>query len=67
MTALALEKHLYLLNSINPYRLEGQKTIGYEIVRDLGWQSPDRIILPVGNAGNISAIWKGVKECLMPQ
>ena len=62
MTALALEKHLYLLNSINPYRLEGQKTIGYEIVRDLGWQSPDRIILPVGNAGNISAIWKGVKE-----
>ena len=62
MTALALEKHLYLLNSINPYRLEGQKTIGYEILRDLGWQSPDRIILPVGNAGNISAIWKGVKE-----
>ena len=50
MTALALEKHLYLLNSINPYRLEGQKTIGY------------RIILPVGNAGNISAIWKGVSE-----
>ena len=36
--------------------------IGYEIVRDLGWQAPDRIILPVGNAGNISAIWKGVKE-----
>ncbi|WP_305514175.1 MULTISPECIES: threonine synthase [unclassified Methanobrevibacter] len=62
MTALALEKHLYLLNSINPYRLEGQKTIGYEIVRDLGWKAPDRIILPVGNAGNISAIWKGVKE-----
>ena len=62
MTALALEKHLYLLNSINPYRLEGQKTIGYEIVRDLGWQAPDRIVLPVGNAGNISAIWKGVKE-----
>lgn len=62
MTALALEKHLYLLNSINPYRLEGQKTIGYEIVRDLDWKAPDRIILPVGNAGNISAIWKGVKE-----
>lgn len=62
MTELALEKHLYLLNSINPFRLEGQKTIGYEIVHDLGWQSPDRIILPVGNAGNISAIWKGVNE-----
>lgn len=62
MTKLALEKHLYLLNSINPYRLEGQKTIGYEIVQELGWQSPDRIILPVGNAGNISAIWKGISE-----
>lgn len=62
MTSLALEKRLYLLNSINPYRLEGQKTIGYEILRDLNWQSPDRIILPVGNAGNISAIWKGVSE-----
>ena len=62
MTSLALEKYLYLLNSINPYRLEGQKTIGYEILRDLDWQSPDRIILPVGNAGNISAIWKGVSE-----
>jgi len=62
VTALALEGKLYLLNSVNPYRLEGQKTIGYEIIDDLGWQSPDRIILPVGNAGNISAIWKGIKE-----
>ncbi|MDO5851949.1 MAG: threonine synthase [Methanobacteriaceae archaeon] len=62
VTQLALDGELYLLNSINPYRLEGQKTIGFEIVDDLGWQSPDRIILPVGNAGNISAIWKGIKE-----
>lgn len=62
VTGLALEGHLYLLNSINPYRLEGQKSIGYEIVDDLGWKSPDRIILPVGNAGNISAIWKGITE-----
>lgn len=62
VTALALEGKLYLLNSINPFRLEGQKSIGYEIVDDLGWKSPDRIILPVGNAGNISAIWKGIKE-----
>lgn len=62
VTALALEGHLYLLNSVNPYRLEGQKSIGFEIVDDLGWESPDRIILPVGNAGNISAIWKGIKE-----
>lgn len=62
ITALALEGKLYLLNSVNPFRLEGQKSIGFEIVDDLGWKSPDRIVLPVGNAGNISAIWKGVKE-----
>jgi threonine synthase len=62
ITTLALEGQLYLLNSINPYRLEGQKSIGFEIVDDLGWKSPDRIILPVGNAGNISAIWKGITE-----
>jgi threonine synthase len=62
VTALALEGQLYLLNSVNPYRLEGQKSIGFEVVDDLGWKSPDRIILPVGNAGNISAIWKGVTE-----
>ena len=62
VTELALEKHLYLLNSINPYRLEGQKSIGFEIIHELEWESPDRIILPVGNAGNISAIWKGITE-----
>jgi threonine synthase len=62
VTSLALEGQLYLLNSINPFRLEGQKSIGFEIVDDLGWKSPDRIILPVGNAGNISAIWKGISE-----
>jgi len=53
--------NIYLLNSINPYRLEGQKTIAYEIFDQLQ-EVPDRIILPVGNAGNISAIWKGFKE-----
>ncbi len=52
----------YLLNSVNPYRLEGQKTIAFEIADQLGWQAPDRLILPVGNAGNISAIYKGFKE-----
>lgn len=54
--------HMYLLNSLNPYRLEGQKTIGYEIVEQLNWNVPDTIILPVGNAGNISAIYKGLLE-----
>lgn len=52
----------YLLNSINPFRLEGQKTIGFEIIDQLGWKSPDRVVLPVGNAGNISAIYKGFSE-----
>lgn len=52
---------IYLLNSINPYRLEGQKTIAFEILDQLG-EVPDRIVLPIGNAGNISAIWKGFKE-----
>lgn len=58
------EKHrsIYLLNSINPFRIEGQKSLGYEICDQLDQQAPDRIVVPVGNAGNISAIWKGFKE-----
>jgi threonine synthase len=55
----------YLLNSVNPYRLEGQKTIAFEIADQLGWQAPDRLVLPVGNAGNITAIYKGFKELKM--
>lgn len=58
---LCLSHGLYLLNSVNPYRLEGQKTIGFEAVDQLG-QVPDRIVLPVGNAGNISAVYKGLLE-----
>ncbi|WML66823.1 MAG: Threonine synthase [Methanoregula sp. SKADARSKE-2] len=58
---LCLTHGLYLLNSINPYRLEGQKTIGFEAVDQLG-EVPDRIVLPVGNAGNISAVYKGLLE-----
>ena len=58
------EKHksIYLLNSINPFRIEGQKSLGYEICEQLNNEAPDRIIVPVGNAGNISAIWKGFSE-----
>jgi len=53
---------IYLLNSINPWRLEGQKTEGFEIAQQLNWQVPDWVIVPMGNCGNISAIWKGFKE-----
>ena len=56
------EEKFYLLNSVNPYRLEGQKTIGFEIVDQLGIRVPDRVVLPVGNAGNVTAIYKGFKE-----
>ena len=58
------EKHrsIYLLNSINPFRIEGQKSLGYEICEQLDNESPDRVVVPVGNAGNISAIWKGFTE-----
>ncbi|HMK47712.1 MAG TPA: threonine synthase [Methanocella sp.] len=59
---ICIENNIYLLNSINPYRLEGQKTIGFEIADYFGWKVPDRIILPVGNAGNITAIYKGLNE-----
>jgi threonine synthase len=58
---LCLSHGLYLLNSVNPYRLEGQKTIGFEVLDQLG-EVPDRIVLPVGNAGNISAVYKGLTE-----
>jgi len=50
-----------LMNSINPNRLEGQKTAAFEIVDALG-DAPDYLLLPVGNAGNITAYWKGFRE-----
>ncbi len=58
---LCVSHGLYLLNSVNPYRLEGQKTIGFEVIDQAGGV-PDRMVLPVGNAGNISAVYKGLKE-----
>ncbi|MEM3475609.1 MAG: threonine synthase, partial [Candidatus Bathyarchaeia archaeon] len=51
-----------LLNSINPFRIEGQKTLAMEICSQLNYEAPDVVILPVGNAGNISAVWKGFNE-----
>jgi threonine synthase len=56
------EKHpVTLVNSLNPYRLEGQKTAAFEIVDALG-DAPDYLFIPVGNAGNITAYWKGFTE-----
>ena len=54
--------NIYLLNSINPWRLEGQKSEAFEIADQLGFEAPDRVLVPVGNCGNISAIWKGFRE-----
>lgn len=55
-------KDFAVMNSVNPYRLEGQKTLAFEVYEQLGFSVPDLLVLPVGNAGNISAIWKGFKE-----
>jgi len=57
-----VERHaITLVNSLNPHRIEGQKTAAFEIVEALG-DAPDYLFIPVGNAGNITAYWKGFKE-----
>ncbi len=52
-----------LVNNLNPYRLEGQKTAAFEVIDDLG-DAPDWLCLPVGNGGNIAAYWRGFRESL---
>lgn len=59
---LSEERYLYLLNSINPYRPEGQKSVLFEIMDQLMYDVPDRIVLPVGNAANIWAVYKAITE-----
>ncbi len=61
---VANRSSLYLLNSINPFRLEGQKTIAFEMAQQRGWRAPDRVVVPGGNLGNSSAIAKGFHELL---
>src|SRR6266699_4170618 len=56
------ELGIYLLNSLNPFRIEGQKAIGFEILQQLGWQAPDWLVLPAGNLGNTSAIGKAFRQ-----
>ncbi|HKB81393.1 MAG TPA: threonine synthase [Thermoanaerobaculia bacterium] len=53
---------LYLVNSINPFRIEGQKTIVWELLQDLAWEPPDWIVVPAGNLGNTSAFGKALVE-----
>jgi threonine synthase len=53
---------IYLVNSINPFRIEGQKTIIWELLQDLRWEAPDWIVVPAGNLGNTSAFGKALRE-----
>jgi threonine synthase len=53
---------IYLVNSINPFRIEGQKTIVWELLQDLDWNPPDWIVVPAGNLGNTSAFGKALRE-----
>lgn len=59
--SISEKSDLKLVNSVNPYRIEGQKTAAFEVCDQLG-QAPDILAIPVGNAGNITAYWKGFKE-----
>jgi threonine synthase len=54
------DRSIYLANSMNPLRMEGQKTVGIEIVQQFDWEVPDWIIIPAGNLGNVSALGKGL-------
>ncbi|MDD5459763.1 MAG: threonine synthase [Phycisphaerae bacterium] len=59
---VCVKLNLYLLNSLNPFRLEGQKTIMYRIIEQFGWQVPDWIVVPGGNLGNSSSFGKAFME-----
>jgi threonine synthase len=62
LNELVRRKPVYLLNSVNPYRIEGQKTTAIELMEQLEWEPPDHIIVPGGNLGNSSAIGKALLE-----
>ncbi len=62
LTQIVKEAPIYLLNSVNPYRLEGQKTPAFEIAEAFDWTVPDHLIVPGGNLANSSALGKGFKE-----
>lgn len=56
------ELGIYLINSLNPFRIEGQKAIGFELLQQLDWHAPDWLVLPAGNLGNTSAIGKAFRQ-----
>src|SRR3984885_4622013 len=62
---LAQKHPIELVNSVNPYRIEGQKTAAFELIEELG-EAPDALAIPVGNAGNVTASWKGFQEVGAP-
>jgi len=64
LTQVVKEAHIYLLNSVNPYRLEGQKTPAFEIAEAFDWNVPDHLIVPGGNLANGAALGKGFREML---
>jgi threonine synthase len=55
---------IYIANSINPFRIEGQKTVAFELLEQCGWRVPDHVVVPGGNMGNSSALGKGFDEML---
>ena len=59
---LTEDESIYLVNSINPFRIEGQKTVAAELLQQLGWHVPDHVVMPGGNLGNSSAFGKGFRE-----
>ena len=61
---LSQDSSVYLVNSINPFRIEGQKTVAFELAEQLEWRVPDHLVLPGGNLGNSSAFGKGFRELL---
>ncbi len=60
--ALAEDESIYLVNSLNPFRIEGQKTVAAELLEQCDWRVPDHVIVPGGNLGNSSALGKGFTE-----
>ncbi len=64
ISELADVPSIYIANSINPFRIEGQKTVAFELLEQCGWRVPDHVVVPGGNMGNSSALGKGLDEML---